>query len=293
MKVSLDHILAQRRAQLEATKKQVPLARVQQQAALRSTLPERHDFAAAIEAARGTGSLGVIAELKQASPSRGLLCRDYNPRRIALGYQAAGAAAVSVLTEERFFKGSLRHLSEVRQAVRLPVLRKDFILDAYQVYESVAAGADALLLIVATLGQSELCELIGLADQLRIAALVEAHSEEEISRALSAGARIIGINNRDLHTFEVSLETSSRLRTKIPAECLAVSESGIATPVDLERLRAAGFDAALIGERLMTDPDPEKALKQLLASARQQKKATEEKHEAIADSRKNLRADAR
>jgi indole-3-glycerol phosphate synthase len=171
------------------------------------------------------------------------------------------------LTEKDFFGGSLQDLQEARGAVRLPVLRKDFILDPYQVYESVAAGADALLLIVAALSDEDLRKLLGLCDRLHIAALVEVHTAPELERALAAGARIIGVNNRNLRTLEVSLETSLRLRSKIPPGCLAVSESGIKTAADLHRLSEAGFNAALIGERFMTAPDPGQELAEMLRLA--------------------------
>jgi indole-3-glycerol phosphate synthase len=262
MQSLLDRILAVRRARLEAAKQEMPLDRVRSAAEERLNRgPQRRDFAAALTAP----GLGVIAELKQASPSRGMLSHDYRPVEIARGYEAAAAAAFSVLTEEEFFRGSLSHLREAREAVNLPVLRKDFIIDPYQVFESVAAGADALLLIVAALPAPDLSGLIELSSRLKIAALVEVHNEEETRRAVAAGARIIGVNNRDLSTFEVKLETSFRLRPAIPAGILTVSESGISTLDDLKRLSAAGFDAALIGERLMTQPDPGRALADLLS----------------------------
>jgi indole-3-glycerol phosphate synthase len=257
----LDDIVAACRARLEIRKAEVPLDRVREAAAQRMEwASERRDFAAAL----AMPGLGVIAEMKQASPSRGVLRTDYRPREIAPGYEAAGAVALSVLTEERFFKGSLGDLEEAREAVSLPVLRKDFILEPYQVYESEAAGADALLLIVAILSDSELRGLIELANGLELAALVEVHSDEEVGRAVAAGARIMGVNNRDLRTFEVNLETSLRLRASIPAGVLTVSESGIGTAADLTRLKAAGFDAALIGERLITEANPGQALAELL-----------------------------
>jgi indole-3-glycerol phosphate synthase len=229
---------------------------------------ERRDFAAALAPGTHPGApqgLRVIAELKRASPSRGMLRQQYRRREIALGYARAGASALSVLTEEQYFLGSTQDLTEVRQAVEIPVLRKDFILESYQVYESVVAGADALLLIVAVLAEPELRSLIALCHQLRIAALVEVHTEGELERAVAAGARIIGVNNRNLENLEVNLERSFELRAKIPRGCLAVSESGIKTATDLRRLSDARFDAVLIGERLMTQPDPGQALGQLLA----------------------------
>jgi indole-3-glycerol phosphate synthase len=258
----LDRILVEKRAAVAAAKHETPLGRIQESAERRrASKLDRRDFAAAL----ARPGLGVIAELKQASPSRGLLCADYRPREIAAGYENAGAVALSVLTEEQFFRGSLDHLPVVRQATALPVLRKDFIVDAYQVYESVVAGADALLLIVAALGDKDLRELIELSNGLQIAALVEVHSEEELERALQGGARIIGVNNRDLRTFEVDLGTSLRLRARIPRGCVTVSESGIGTASDLQRLADAGFDAVLIGERFITQPDPGKALSELFA----------------------------
>ena len=261
----LDNIVSARLRTLYETRLAFPLEQVQQGAEARQA---RRDFAAALApgaepgAARG---LRVIAELKRASPSRGLLRQQYRRREIALGYAAGGAAALSVLTEELHFLGRIEDLTEIRQAVELPVLRKDFILDRYQVYESVAAGADALLLIVAILPEHDLRSLLDLCNQLRIAALVEVHTEAELERAVEAGARIIGVNNRNLKTLEVNLETSFQLRAKMPTGCVAVSESGIKTADDLRRIKAAGFNAVLIGERLMTQPDPGQALRQLLA----------------------------
>ena len=206
----------------------------------------------------------VIAELKRASPSQGVLSPDYRPRAIAKGYEAAEATALSVLTEEDNFLGSLHDLVEVRAAVRLPVLRKDFILEPYQVYESAAAGADAVLLIVAALEEGELGQLLELSHKIGMAALVEIHDQAELDRAVKAGAKIVGVNNRDLRTLEVDVETSFRLRPSIPPGVAAVSESGIRTPQDLKRLADAGYDAALIGERFMTAPDPGEALAALL-----------------------------
>src|SRR5438067_11045550 len=192
----LDEIITARRRRLEEARKSSPLSEVEAAAARRH---ERRDFAAAIS---GKG-LSVIAELKQASPSRGLLRPDYRPRELAQGYEAAGAAALSVLTEEDYFRGSLTDLIDARDAVSVPVLRKDFILDDYQVYESVAAGADALLLIVAALPAEQLRHFVELANRLRIVPLVEVHTASELDRALAIGARLIGVNNRNLKTLEV------------------------------------------------------------------------------------------
>lgn len=257
----LAEVIAARRRRLEDARARVPLGQLQAEADARS---ERRDFATALSG----GALRIIAELKRASPSRGILCRHYRRREIAQAYEEAGAAALSVLTEEQFFLGSLEDLREAREAVHLPVLRKDFVLDGYQVIESIAAGADALLLIVAVLSDKDLQSLIELCDRQGIRALVEVHTEEELYRALAAGARIIGVNNRDLKTLEVKMETSFRLREKIPSHCLAVSESGIKTGEDLRRLGDAGFHAVLIGERLLGAEDPGKELAQLLEDMR-------------------------
>jgi len=256
----LRKIVAARKRRVKELKASVLLETLRNAAESRSS---HRDFTAALT----RKGFGVIAELKSASPSRGLICAQYRPREFAESYERAGAAALSVLTEEEFFGGSLDDLKAVRKAIRLPVLRKDFIVDDYQVYESAAAGADALLLIVAALEDDDLKRLLELSGQLKIAPLVEVHTEAELERALAADARIIGVNNRDLHTFEVSLETSLRLREKIPASCLAISESGIKSGQDLMRLAGAGFNAVLIGEHLMESGDPGSALEQLLGSA--------------------------
>jgi indole-3-glycerol phosphate synthase len=261
----LDNIVSARRRALDETRWAIPLERLQHAAEARE---ERRDFAAAVASGAAPSArarLRVIAELKRASPARGLLRQQYRRREIALGYAAGGAAALSVLTEQQYFLGSLHDLAEARRAVELPVLRKDFILESYQVYESVAAGADALLLIVAVLPDRDLRSMIELCQRLRIDALVEVHTETELDRALAAGARMIGVNNRNLKTLEVTLDTSFQLRAKIPPGCITVSESGIKTAADLRRLAEAGFDAVLIGERLMTEPDPGQALRELLA----------------------------
>jgi len=258
----LDNIVSARRLTLEETRLGLPLECVQEMAEARQ---ERRDFTAALAPDAGAPhGLRVIAELKRASPSRGLLRHHYRRSEIALGYAGAGASALSVLTEGQYFLGSTQDLTEVRKTVEIPVLRKDFILESYQVYESVAVGADALLLIVAILSDQDLRGLLDLCNQLRIAALVEVHTEGELDRAIAAGARIIGVNNRNLKTLEVNLETSFELRAKMPPNCIAVSESGIKTATDLRRIRDADFNAVLIGERFMTQPDPGTALSELL-----------------------------
>ena len=220
------------------------------------------DFAAALT----RDGLSVIAELKKASPSRGLLRADYQPAKVAPQLEASGAAALSVLTEEDFFQGSLAHLKDVAKATHIPILRKDFIVDPWQVWEARAANADAFLLIAAILDDLRLRELLQLGRQLGMEALIEVHSAEELKRAIDAGSKIVGINNRDLKTFEVRFETSLGLAELIPEECIAVSESGIRTQEDLLRLREAGFDAFLIGEHLMTKPDPAAALAEILGA---------------------------
>jgi indole-3-glycerol phosphate synthase len=257
----LDGIITARRRRLTIARARMPLVMLKE--AINAGRSVR-DFAAAIS---GPG-VHVIAEMKQASPSRSVLRKEYRPREIAQGYEAGGAAALSVLTEEDFFHGSLTDLIDARDSVGLPALRKDFIVEAYQVYESAAAGADALLLIVAALGDKELRELLEVSRSLRIAALVEVHTEEELKRAIGAGAQLIGVNNRNLKTLDVDLETSFRLRAKIPAECVAISESGIKTPEDLRRLAEAGFNAVLVGESLLVEDDPGRQLARLLEGAR-------------------------
>lgn len=209
----------------------------------------------------------IIAEVKHRSPSKGTIREYFNPIAIAQSYARAGAAAVSVLTEEDFFGGSLNHLTAIRQSEpELPLLRKDFLFDDYQLYESVEAGADAVLLIVAILSDRLLLRLIHLAHNLGLDVLVEVHTEEEMKRAATAGAQIIGVNNRDLTTFAVDIETSVRLARLAPPQAVLVAESGITTGSDIRRLRSAGYHAFLIGEHLIRAEDPGVALRTLLDS---------------------------
>jgi indole-3-glycerol phosphate synthase len=208
----------------------------------------------------------VIAELKKASPSRGVIRQDYAPAALAPLLEAAGAAALSVLTEEDFFSGSLGDLKAVRQVTEIPVLRKDFIIDPWQVWEARAAGADSFLLIAAIVEDGALAEMLELGRSLKMEPLVEVHSHEELDRALAAGARMVGVNNRDLRNFEVRLETSLDLIEAIPEDCVAISESGLSTRDDLARLRSAGFDAFLIGEHLMKEADPSIPLREFIGS---------------------------
>ena len=221
----------------------------------------RRNFAAALLSRKPA----VIAEMKKASPSKGLLAADFQPGRIASFYEQGGAAALSVLTDEKFFQGSLGDLETARSAVSLPVLRKDFTLDEFHVVEAAAHGADAVLLIAAILSAAELLCLRELARSYSMAAVVEVHEEGELAAAIDSGAEIIGVNNRNLQTFEVTLETSLRLAGRIPASVVRVSESGIHSARDVRRLRDAGYQAFLVGEHLMTAPDPAAALRSLLS----------------------------
>jgi indole-3-glycerol phosphate synthase len=208
----------------------------------------------------------IIAELKKASPSRGLIRADFNVPSLAAELEQAGAAALSVLTDERFFQGSLDNLRMASEATHIPCLRKDFILDEFQVLEARAYGADAVLLIVAALTQEELVALYRRARELLLDVLCEVHDEAELDRALAAGCDLIGVNNRNLHTFQVDLNTSLQLAKRIPADVVKVAESGIESAADIARLRDAGFDAFLIGESLMRAPSPGVALRALLAN---------------------------
>jgi indole-3-glycerol phosphate synthase len=211
--------------------------------------------------------VNVIAEIKRRSPSKGIIRERFDPAVIAAAYEEAGAAAISVLTEEDFFGGSLDHLRVARERVNRPLLRKDFIFDEYQVYEAAAAGADAILLIAAILDDRLLSRLLNVAAELGVDALVEVHTERELERAARAGSRIIGVNNRDLTSFEVDIETSLRLVRLAPPDAILVSESGITSAVDIRRLRDAGFTAFLIGEYFMRAVDPGAELARLIADS--------------------------
>ena len=215
------------------------------------------------EAALRKPDLSFICEVKKASPSKGVLAPEFPYLQIASEYEEAGADAVSCLTEPEYFQGSDRYLKEIAGKSSIPVLRKDFTVDPYMIYEAKVLGASAVLLICALLDWGEIREGIQIADSLGMSALVEAHDEEEVEKALDAGARIIGVNNRDLRTFQVNLDNSRRLRRLVPPEILFVSESGIRTSEDIRRLRENGTDAVLIGETLMKRPDKKKALREL------------------------------
>jgi len=220
----------------------------------------RRPFQAAL-AARGPA---IIAEVKKASPSKGLLALDFDPASLARSYEDGGAAAVSVLTDEKYFRGSLADLELARAAVRVPVLRKDFTIDGYHVHQAAAYGADAILLIAAILSEVQMRDFRELAELYQMAALVEVHDEEELEPAIASGASLIGVNNRNLHTFEVQLDTALRLADKIPDGVIRVAESGIHSSADVKRLRAAGYQGFLVGEHLMKSDDPAGALRALL-----------------------------
>jgi indole-3-glycerol phosphate synthase len=220
---------------------------------------QRRSFRKALEAV----TPAIISEIKKASPSKGLLAADFNPAKQAQQYFAGGASALSVLTDKEFFQGSLSDLKLARSSAALPVLRKDFTIHEIDVVEAAAAGADAILLITAILSRDEIVEFQQLAWDYGMDALVEVHDEAELDLALAAGARIVGVNNRNLRTFELSLETSERLAVRMPAEILKVTESGIHLRADVERLMACGFRAFLVGEHLMKSGDPSAALKAL------------------------------
>jgi indole-3-glycerol phosphate synthase len=253
----LDDIVRDKRADLQATKARVSVAALQQRPQFRDA---RRNLRAALVAPRRA----IIAEVKKASPSRGMIRADFDPVRIAVAYADAGAAAISVLTEERYFQGHLEYLEAVRHAVPVPLLRKDFVFDPYQLFEARAYGADAVLLIVAILSDSLLHELMGAADELNLAALVEVHDRAELDRALCGGARVIGVNNRDLRTFHTTLATTESLLPAIPADAVVVAESGIERLADIERLERVGVRAFLIGETLMRSPDPGAKLMEFL-----------------------------
>lgn len=256
----LDRIVRAKSARLQRAKVETPLD------VLENRIGKRLGRNLLATALRSLIGIGVIAELKRRSPSKGVIREVYDPVAIARSYESAGATALSVLTEEDFFDGSLAHLRAVRGALPLiPVLRKDFVFDEYQLFESAEAGATAVLLIVAILSDSLLKHLIELSSQLGLDALVEVHSEQEFVRALRAGAKIIGVNNRDLTTFSVDLNTSVRLAQMAAPDTMLISESGISGREDIERLRQTGFSAFLVGEHFMKAEDPGQALRELLS----------------------------
>lgn len=254
----LDRIIEKIQSELPAAKLSVRLEELESRIAAQ---PPALDFCLALQSC---GRINVIAEAKKASPSRGVIRTDFDPAAIARTYAANGACAISVLTEQNFFQGSLEYLRQIRREISLPLLRKDFIIDSYQVYEARAAGADAFLLIAAVLEPHQLNSLVRLGNSLGMHALVEVHTEEDLLKALKANSSIIGINNRNLNTFTTDIAVSLRLRPMIPAGIVTVSESGISSPDHIRRLRSCGIDAFLVGESLMREPDPGRKLAELL-----------------------------
>jgi indole-3-glycerol phosphate synthase len=253
----LDKIIAQKREEVEQRKKVATMTYLQE-------LIARQKPALDLALALKGDHIRLIAEVKQASPSRGMLSPNFNPIELAQTYAEGGVAAISVLTEANYFMGSIEHLAAIKEVVGLPLLRKDFIFDLYQVYESRAYGADALLLIVAILSQEQLKELVSLSHSLGLRCLVEVHNEGEVERAVLSEAEIIGINNRDLNTFTVDITTTYRLRPLIPQERIVVSESGIKNKRDIEKLGKWGVDAVLVGEALVTAGDVRAKMKELV-----------------------------
>ncbi len=254
----LDQLAEASRRRVEERKQRKPLAQLRREA---EQMDARTGFP--FEAALGRPELSFICEVKKASPSKGVIASEFPYQQIASEYEAAGADAVSCLTEPEYFLGSDRYLEEIAKKISLPVLRKDFTVDPYMIYEAKLLGASAVLLICAILDCGAVREGIQIADSLGLSALVEAHDEAEVEMALKAGARIVGVNNRDLRTFQVDLDNSRRLRAMVPPEVLFVSESGIRTAKDIRRLRENGTDAVLIGETFMRSPDKKKMLREL------------------------------
>ena len=257
----LDEIVAYKKEELAGTKRFVPLADQKKRAA--DAGPVR-GFGKALSAG---AAIRLIAEVKKASPSKGIIREDFDPVSIAKTYEASGASCLSVLTEKKYFQGSLDYLGTIRKAVGLPLLRKDFIVDEYQIFEARAAGADAILLIAACLERRQIEDYLGIAAHLGLDVLVESHTLKELDASLHAGARIVGINNRDLSSFTVSLQTTFDLLKDIPDDRIVVSESGIRTRDDVVRLQNAGVDAVLVGESLMREKDIGRKVKELLGTA--------------------------
>ncbi|MGJ4803750.1 indole-3-glycerol phosphate synthase TrpC [Luteimonas sp. SDU82] len=260
----LQKILARKSEEIAARAMERPLAQMR---ALAADMPPARGFAAAIEAKIAAGAPAVIAEVKKASPSKGVIRPDFQPAQIARSYEAGGAACLSVLTDMDFFQGADAYLQQARAACALPVLRKDFTIDAYQVHEARALGADCILLIVAALSDGQLAELSGIAMESGLDVLVEVHDIDELERAIQVPAPLLGINNRSLRSFEVSLDTTLSLRAAVPRDRRLVTESGIHTAADVARMRAAGVEAFLVGEAFMRAPDPGLALRSLFFAA--------------------------
>jgi indole-3-glycerol phosphate synthase len=253
----LQRILATKRAEIAAARSATPAAEVERRA---RAAPAARDFEGALRAAIAAGRAAVIAEVKRASPSKGLLRADFDPAAIARSYEAGGASCLSVLTDRQYFQGEAAHLAAARGACALPVLRKDFVIEPYQVFESRAWGADCILLIAAALEEASMRELESVARGLGMAVLVEVHDARELDIALRLRTPLVGINNRDLRTFETRLERTLELAPRVPAERVVVTESGIATRQDVEQLRNGGIGAFLVGEAFMRAADPGAAL---------------------------------
>lgn len=253
-------ILARKAEEIAARSARVPLAELVARA---EAAPPVRGFARALQAAIADGTPAVIAEVKKASPSKGVIRPDFHPADIAVSYEFGGAACLSVLTDEDFFQGHDRYLQQAREACTLPVLRKDFTIDPYQVYEARVLGADCILLIVAALDDLQLAELSALALQLGMDVLVEVHDIDELERAIQVPVPLIGINNRNLRTFEVSLRTTLEMKDAVPRDRVLVTESGILGPADVATMRAAGVHAFLVGEAFMRAEEPGEALRQL------------------------------
>lgn len=260
----LRRILATKRAELEAARATVPMAEMERRA---RAAPAPRDFVGALRAKFAAGKPAVIAEIKRASPSKGLLRDPYEPAAIARSYATAGAACLSVLTDREYFRGAPEHLIEARAACELPVLRKDFVVEPYQVYEARALDADCILLIAAALSAGDMQGLERLAHGLGMAALVEVHDAAELESALTLRTPLLGINNRDLRSFETRLETTLDLLPRVPADRIVITESGIQTPADADRMIASGVRAFLVGEAFMRSPDPGSALISLFRSS--------------------------
>tara|TARA_R110002073_G_scaffold84612_2_gene201527 strand:- start:27838 stop:28644 length:807 start_codon:yes stop_codon:yes gene_type:complete len=256
----LDRILLRKAEEVVERKQSVSLAELKVQAAKQT--PAR-GFIAALKAKIAIGDAAVIAEVKKASPSKGVIREDFHPAQIARSYAAGGAACLSVLTDRDFFQGHEEYLLQARAACALPVLRKDFTIDAYQVWEARALGADCILLIVAALSDDLMAELYAAANDAGLDTLVEVHTEEELQRALKLNAEMVGINNRNLHTFDTSLDTTIELLKDMPANRLVVTESGIHTPADVQRMRDGGVETFLVGEAFMRADEPGDELKRL------------------------------
>ena len=253
----LERIMASKVNELKMTKRQLPLA------VLMERIKNRRLYAS-FKAAISNGSLQLIAEVKKASPSQGILCKEFFPVALAREYAAGGAAAISVLTESNYFGGRVEHLSYIRDELSLPLLRKDFIFDRYQVYESAAYGADAILLIASVLEEGQLAKLICLSGDLGMDCLVETHNENEINKAICSGAQIIGINNRDLRSFTIDVDITMRLKPLIPENRITVSESGIENRAQVLKIKRWGIDAILVGKALAASSDVKSKIKELI-----------------------------